>query len=412
MYRVSRLGLTAGPIFAALMFAGPTASADEMPGDLAGEQSAGGWTAAFSSQVQYYSWESTRAYPAGGTTADADGSQLSIPLALQLTDRATDSLTLEFMLRSGYLRSSQSSSGVTSTTSGFTDTSVGITASYSGLDGFQPFLSLNTNLPTGNEKSAGGPSNTDPDVVAVATTGEGFNGGVSAGANIPLTDTLIASVGGGYTYRGSYDTTALGNLDPGDTYTLNLGIGYQGESSTTQAQLAFTGETETERNGAPYYQSGGSVAATLGTSYSWNDAIASRANISFSHYEKNRVAPSGLPYLVDEAFNSNSNVFQIDVDTIYSGETFSIGPTVGFLHRDHNAWSSDEIQFVPAKTRWSVGLTGQYALSDTLVLSAAASRIWVDQNESPDKTALGPGSGIPEVKTDAWLATLGASWQF
>lgn len=400
-------------MIALAMLAGAPVRASEMPpADIAVAQTADRWSAAFNSQVQYYSWESTRAYPAGGTTADADGSQIYVPMGLQLTGQPTDILKLELLLRSGYIRSRQTTGGTTSETRGFSDTSVSATASYSGLETLQPFLSLNTNLPTGNEKSSGGPSNTDPDIVAEPTTGEGFNGGVSTGANIPLSETLIASVGAGYTYRGSYDTSNLGSLDPGDTYSFNVGIGYQGESLTAQTQLAYTRETETRLNGGPYYQSGGSIASTLGLGYAWSDEIASRANLSFSHYEKNRIKATGLPVLVDEAFNSNSNVFQIDLETSYSGDNFSIGPTLGFLHRDHNAWSASELQFVPAKTRWSAGVAAQYALSETSTLSVDLSRIWVKQNESPDKTALGPGSGIPEIDTDAWLGTVGASWQF
>lgn len=194
-------------IFAGVALAGAPALADGPPvGDVAVEQTADRWSAAFSSQAQYYSWESTLGYPAGGATSDGEGSQIYIPVALQLTGQVTDVLALEFMVRSGYLRSRQSAGGVTSETRGITDTSLGATVSYSGLESF--------------------------------------------------------------------------------------------------------------------------------------------------------------------------------------------------------------LQFIPAKTRWSVGLAGQYALGETLALSTAVSRIWVGQNESPDKTALGPGSGIPEINTDAWLVTIGASWQF
>lgn len=390
--------------------AAPTGvQADEQAGAAVAEDASSQWAASFSSQAQYYTWDSSSGYPATPTSVDGSGTQVYVPIALQLSHQATDVLGLEFQIRSGYVYSRQSNNGVSTSTKGTTDTSLSTSLSYSGFASFQPFLSLSTNLPTGHTSSSG---SADSDIVAADTFGEGFNGGTSVGANIPLTDVMLASVGFGYTYRGEYNKSTLGDLDPGDTYSVNLGLGYEGDRLMAQTQLSYTGETETKLNGAPYYQSGGSIASTLGLTYAWDDAVATRLNASYSYFSKNRVRPIGLSYLVSEAFNSNSNVIQLDLDTTYSGDNFSIGPTAGFLFRDQNAWSPTDLQFLSAKTRWSLGVTGQYALSPTVALSADVSRIWMKQDESPDKTLLGPGSAIPEIDTDAWLITIGTSWQF
>ncbi len=344
---------------------------------------------------------------------NSKGSQIYVPVGLELSGQISDSFGVQLMLRSGYVRSRQSSGGVTGVSSGATDTSVGTSFSYSGWDGIQPYISFSTNLPTGNAQLsvANNSAHMDSDVVATPTFGEGFNGGTTIGANIPLSDSVIASLGFGYTYRGAYDTSNLGKFNPGDSYTVNLGLGYQGDRLTVQSQLSYSGEETSTRNGAGYYKSGGIISTVLGLAYAWTDNIASRSNLSFTHSEKNKILVGGLPPLVSEAFNSNSNVFQIDIDTTYSGANFSIGPTAGFLHRDRNSWSPTDLEFLPAKRKWSVGLTGQYALSQSAALSAQASRIWVKQNESPDKTILGPGSGIPGIKTDAWLFSVGLNWQ-
>ncbi|MDO8423629.1 MAG: hypothetical protein Q7S99_15865 [Parvibaculum sp.] len=392
---------------------GRQALADDLSAIAVTDEASGQWAASFSSQVQYYSWESTSGYPAAPASTDGSGSQVYVPIALQLSHQAADVFNIELQIRSGYVYSRQSNNGVSSSTKGTTDTSLSTSLSYTGFSSFQPFLSLSTNLPTGDSSSSSAANtSSDSDIVAADTYGEGFNGGASVGANIPLTENLLASLGIGYTYRGSYDRATLGNLDPGDTYSVNIGIGYEGDSLTTQAQLSYTGETETTVNGAPYYQSGGTIVSTLALSYAWDDAIASRLNASFSHIEKNRILPVGTTSLVSEAFNSNSNVIQLDSNVTYSGENYIIGPTLGFLYRDHNAWSPTDLQFLSAKTKWSVGVTGQYALNPALSLSLDVARIWMKQDQTPDKTLLGPGSAIPEIDTDAWQATIGTSWQF
>lgn len=408
-YAIAAFFMAAGTV----LLSTQPALADAAPVAMDAQEVSGSWTAAFSSQVQFYSWDSSSAYPATPTPSEGSGTQVYVPIALQLSNQMTDVWGLELQIRSGYVYSRQSNSGVSSSTRGTTDTSLSTSLSYTGYTSFQPYLSLSTNLPTGDSSSTNSTtSGSDSDILAADTFGEGFNGGVSTGANIPVNANLLASVGLGYTYRGEYDRAVIGKLNPGDTYSINIGMGYEGESVTTQAQIAYTGETETTLNGAPYYQSGGGVTATLASSYAWNDSVASRLNASFSHYDKNKVLLTGLTYLVNEAFNSNSNVIQLDFDTTYSGENFAIGPTLGFLYRDHNAWSPTDLQFLSAKTKWSLGLTGQYALSPSLTLSADVARIWMTQDETPDKTLLGPGSAIPEIDTDAWQASIGTSWQF
>jgi len=384
---------------------------------LAGE--ADPWTISLSSQIEYYSWTSTKGYPATGAGAEGSGSQTYMPVGVKLAGRPSELLSLEFLVRSAFFYSSQETAGMSGTARGMTDTSLTATGTYYGMAGLQPFLSLTTNLPTGNAEQSAASSfgKMDSDVVDTPVFGEGFNGGVTLGTNIPLTPTLIASVGAGYTYRGAYDRESFAGpgttkIDPGDTYSVNLGLGFQGERLSWQTQIAYTGESETELNDAPYYQSGGSVFTSLGLGYAWSDEWASDASISYTHTEKNHVLTSGLPPLVAETLNSNSDVVKLDFATNYAGEDFSLGPKIGFVRRNANSWSPTDLEYLPAKTSWSLGLAGQYAVTPDFILSADVARIWLKENQSPDKTLLGPGSGIPEITTRAWQMTIGGSWQF
>jgi hypothetical protein len=70
------------------------------------------------------------------------------------------------------------------------------------------------NVPTGQSALLGASAfaRLDPDLVDLATYGEGLNVGPTGGVNIPLTDDLLVSAGGGYTYRGPYNRE--GAIDP------------------------------------------------------------------------------------------------------------------------------------------------------------------------------------------------------
>ncbi len=373
-----------------------------------------GWTSEINGDVRYYDWSNS----VGGK-----GYQFYVPLAAQLSGRPNEDLKTDFLIRSGQIWSGQSTPTTSTKTSGFTDTALSGTITYLGLNGIQPFFSMNINVPTSNVTGqTRSTSKPDSDVVATPVYGEGWNFGPSIGTSFAIDPSLVATLSAGYINRGSFDqgitsTSGARRLDPGDVTTINGGIGYRGDRVVAQGSLSYSAETTTHAGGLPLYRSGDRVIADLKAGYAWNDNWSSRVAGGYSHFAKNEVpVQAGVPALVREAFNSNSNVSRVSLDTSYSAGNYTIGPALSYLYRDHNGYDPVTYQFVPAKRSWSIGLIGQVATSDRISISARAERIRVDEKSNPDKADLFntiiPGSGMPESSTDAWVISIGASVQF
>jgi hypothetical protein len=179
---------------------------------------------------RYFSWSGTRGYPTSLSSDPGKGMQVYTPFAAQLIGRPSDDLKLAFLARWGYVSSRQSTAGLSGSVSTFTDTMLSGTATYFGWAGVQPFVSLNINAATGKSVLLGNSAyaRMDPDLVDIATFGEGWNIGPTVGVNMPLTTALVASFNVGYTFRGRYDresaidpiTQAQGTnwLKPGDVF--------------------------------------------------------------------------------------------------------------------------------------------------------------------------------------------------
>ena len=146
-----------------------------------------------------------------------------------------------------------------------TDTALSGTVTYYGWKGIQPFVSLGMNLPTGEPVLFGQSANArmDPNLVDIATFGEGFNIGPTVGFTLPVSNDLLLTLSAGHTWRGSFDQASLlatsipltvfdgpiTPINPGDVSTVTGSIGYQ----VGQLQLTATGsisrETETTEHG-------------------------------------------------------------------------------------------------------------------------------------------------------------------
>jgi hypothetical protein len=376
------------------------------------------WTSTLDGSVRYYSWTSDHGWPPNWPGGKGKGDQLYIPFGYRLgtNDGITD---FSITARSGYVSSSQDTTGVKGSSSSFTDSSLSSTYSYLGWAGFQPALSLALNLPTGRTNFQGNSKNgkMDPDVVALGVTGEGFNFAPTLSANVPLSETSMLGFGVGYTSRGAFrrEGTLPGTttkLNPGDVTTFNASYGYQDETVALQLAASYSLESTTTLDGAQFYRSGDRWLLSATLAYAWNENWTTQAGVSMSHYGKNDVLTLGLPPLIAELFNSNSNSYPMSLSTSYAGEDFSIGPKLTYLYRDHNAWSPTSYQFLPAKSSWSFGLEGSYAASDTLNFTGSVERGWVHESDNPDKLLGGiiiPGTGVPPYSTDSWRFSIGAS---
>lgn len=388
----------------------------------------GSWNLTLNQDVRYFSWSGTRGYPTSLNSNPGNGMQVYTPFAAQLIGRPSDDLKLVFLARWGYVSSRQSTAGLSGSVSTFTDTMLSGTATYFGLAGVQPFVSLNINAPTGKSVLLGNSAyaRMDPDLVDIATFGEGWNIGPTAGVNMPLTTALVASFNAGYTFRGRYDresaidpiTQAQGTnrLKPGDVFTLNASLGYEDGGLSLRGSATYSFEQNTTLDGVPWYKTGNRYTLSAGASYAWSAAWASSVGASFTHANNNEINVFGLPALVTEEFNSNCNVYRIAADTTYKVGNLALGPTASYLYRNADAYNPTTNQFVPAKTRWSAGAVAQYAVTRMLSFNARAERVWIAENENPDKlnaaNVVIPGSGVPQVSSTGWMLSFGGVLTF
>ena len=388
---------------------------------------ASSWDFTVNQDVRYFSWSSTpRGFPTS-LAPGGHGTEVYAPLAFQAVGRPADDLKLEVLTRGGYVSARQSVGGVSGQVSTVTDTILSATATYYGWNGFQPFLSVNVNAPTGKTALFGlsARARMDSDLVDLPTFGEGWNVGPTLGVIVPLNNSLFLSFGAGYTNRGPYDregfldpvTGAQGviRLDPSDVFTGNASIGYQVGALSLRGAASYSVESNTLIDGALFYKTGNRYFLSGTAAYAWNDSWTSSVSASYSHADRNQIAVFGLPALVVEAFNSNSNVVRVAADSTYKDGPLAVGPTVSYLQRDHNAYDPTANQFVVAKTRWGVGGVLFYTVNKQATLSARAERIWVHEDDNPAKVFgnfVIPGSAIPAVSSNGWMLSFGGVVNF
>jgi hypothetical protein len=434
------------------------------------QSSDGRWQAIFNEDTRYYWWQSSRGFPYGATVpaklgvtsgvgppppgqivlpdgfpaqaSGGSGSLMYVPIAFQLTGLPTNDIKSEFLLRGGAANGTQTTPGMSGQVTTQIDTSVTQKFTYLGFAGFQPFASLSVNVPTGRTVLLGSSAfaRMDPDLVELATYGEGWNLGPTIGVNIPLTPTLITSFGAGYTMRGPYDResvfdpTALSqgriNIDPGDVSTVNTTIGYRNGGFVIQGSGSYSAESVTMVDRAPFTKAGDRYLASITVANSWTNMVSSTLTGMYTHSLRNKVVDPSAGGWVVEAFNSNSDLFKAVLDVTVRYNAWSVGPTGSYLFRNNNSWNSTAMEFLPAKTRYSAGGTTGYALTDAVSLNARVEHIWIKENANPDKlitepqcpSSIGgcdpgasfivPGSGVPVVSSTGWLVSLAATAHF
>ena len=378
------------------------------------------WSSIVDTSIRYYTWSNSNAFR---------GSQVYAPLAIQTTGRPDDNWKLEFLVRSGAIFSQQTSPKATFSASSPTDTTLSSTATFYGINGVQPFVSININAPTGaTSKGSSSIARPDSDLVATPVFGQGWNVGPSVGASVAIDQSLIATGSFGYLYRGPFvegpaaspvaplgETPPAGQLKPGDVYTVDLGLGYSGERFSSRGSISYSTEDTTYHGSSRLYQAGDRIITIAKAGYAWTDNWSSRLSGSFSHFGKNLIAMPGLPDMMREAMNSNSNVTSLSFDTSFARDNYSIGPVISYLLRDHNGYDPTNLMFIPAKTSWSLGVSGQISFTSNASFSASVQHVWVHENVNPDKMIgffVIPGTGIPESNTNAWVATAGGTIRF
>ena len=400
-----------------------------------------GWTATFASEVRYFSWQSgvgfpTREAPSG---VRGHGSELYIPFAMQLVGRPSDNFKFELLGRGGWVEARQSTAGFAGEVSTMTDTVVSSKVTYFGVNGIQPFVALNLNIPTGKSSLPGTAANArmDPDLVEIASFGEGFNIGPTIGFNLPITSNLIVTTSAGYTWRGKFDREASlaplnptvpisSRVDPGDVFTMQTSVGYQLGQFASTITGSVSWETSTKENDMPLYRPGVRYLLSGKWSYTWPDVGVTTLTAAASHSQRNEVL--FLNVLVTsfgtEPFDTNSNVYRVGLEHLFPVGQLWLGPIGSYLRRDHNGYDSGTLQFVPAKDRLSAGVLARYAANENVTVNVRVEHVWIHLDEDPATGSPparpsvlqggGPVAGIPVpvVSSTGWQFALGANVKF
>lgn len=392
------------------------------------------WQVTFDEETRYFSWSGTRGFPydfaspVAGAAAfqPGHGTEVYVPLSFQVAARPNDDWKVEFLTRSGYVKAHQTTNGLDGSVSTWTDTSVSGTATYYGFNGFQPYTSLALNLPTGTAAIYGTAAfaRMDPDIFDITVFGEGFNIAPTAGVNVPIGDSVLFGFSVGYTNRG--DFYREGNLgivpqpttlmNPGDVLTFTPSLGVVIGDLTLQGSFSYSTETTTYANHVAQWKSGDRYTINGSASYDWTKMWNTTLSTAFSHTDKQQIQNAALALFL-EPFDSNSEVFQVSLDNTIKVGALSFGPTVGYLHRDHNGYDSTDLAFVPAKDKWSAGAFATYQALENGTLKAKVQRLWISETDQPDKSAqngvpLGfvvPGTFVPQIDGNAWVVMLGGT---
>jgi hypothetical protein len=395
------------------------------------------WTLSVASEVRYYAWQSNRGSPTGTApvAGGGRGAELYIPYAVELVGKPSDDFKVELIGRGGYVWARQSTTGLSGEVSTTTDTVAAATVTYLGLTGVQPFVAVSSNIATGKSALFGTAANArmDPDLVELASFGEGTNIGPTVGFNLPLTGSLIATFSAGYTWRGRFQREDLiaeqspfgqssTTIDPGDDVTVTGSLNYASGQFSSSLTGSVSRETITFQDGVALFRAGTRYQLTGSLSYAWPETWGvTTLTAAAAHADKNEVKFLKLSALVAEPIDTNSNVYRVGIQHLFALGQFAAGPTASYLIRDRNGYDTTTLQFVPQKQRTAVGLLAQFPAGQQVTFNTRIDHVWTHEDDNP---ALGgrkfsvlanaflPGSAVPVVSSTAWQAAVGVNVKF
>lgn len=388
------------------------------------------WLITYNSEIRYFSWRNTRGFPTDvpPLVGTGHGTQVYAPMSLSLTGIPSPNWKLEFVARGGFVSSSQTTSGERGSVDTPVDTQLSGTVTYNGFNGFQPYVAMLINVPTGKSALYGSSrfARMDGDLVDQGTYGEGWNFGPTAGVSIPLTKELLLTLSGGYTSRNPYGkegldvitglVTATDRVKNGDEATITAALGFARGSFSAQASgsHSWTQVSQTNMFGQfnyGRYKVGPRSTISGSASYAFDENWSVYANGFWTHTDKNDVLDPTQLFLVQELFNSNSNLYRVNTGLNYRfANGFTVGPIASYLYRDHNGFDPVTFGFVPAKTRYSVGAAANHNVTNKINVNGKVERVWIRENEFTGPPAFAPV--VPFMSGDAWVVAGGATVNF
>src|SRR5215510_3998181 len=149
-------------------------------------------TSVVEQDFKFATWEGTR-----GTNIfkpqRGEGSQFYASLTGAMSANRANAALWELAARTGYVWSHHGTQGQEATYVGPTDTQLTAKVTLGGFAYVSPFVSVNTNVPTGDSFLPGQQrfARMDPDLVEIGTYGEGFNVNPAVGFTYAPTATLL-----------------------------------------------------------------------------------------------------------------------------------------------------------------------------------------------------------------------------
>src|SRR5262249_48426084 len=215
-------------------------------------------------------------------------------------------------------------------------------------------------------------------------------------------------------------------LDPGDLVTVTASLGFKYGALSGTMTGTVSDETDTKVDGQPLFRAGMRFLAARSWSLTWPDTFGvSTLTASYAHANKNKVLfidqHTLAPVAFDtEPFNSNSNVYRVGIEHMFTYGQFAIGPTASYLRRDQNSYDSITLQFVPAKERKAVGALARFAPSEKISFNARVERVWTKEHDSLGANfslllvppAGLPIPGVPQISSNGWQFAGGATIVF
>ncbi len=372
------------------------------------------WITSFNSELRYFTYSGTRGDPKF-LAMPGGGHQIYMPLSLSLVGTMPE-FKFEGVIRGGYVNAKQTTLGAQGSVSTATDTLLSATMTYLGIPGFQPFVSLNLNLPTGKATLLNYPFSPrlDPDFVDVPTYGEGFNKGVTIGTNLAFSTTMMMTLSAGFTSRGNYQTEGFfpavpqttTQTNPGNLATLSASFTYGDGPWAAQLATLLTRSGTIANNGFANVKPGLSFGVNGFVGYTFTEELSGKVTGSYVHNNRNQAFNFVANRLMTEALNSNGNVYRLGVEGTYKMGALSFGPTASILYRDKNSYNFTNFNFVPGKTRYSVGGQAAYELFPGTSINVRAEYIRSIENSSIIAT------GVPQVSRHGLLLAGGGTVSF
>lgn len=318
-------------------------------------------------QVNYKFWS------LDGTAAE--GWQAVAPLDLTYSVGFSAKTRLDFAARAAWVVSENLTPLDSGRVSGFSDTVAGVTLVMEASPTFQPFITLDLNIPTGITALKGSDKSAvmDPDLVDLVRFGEGFNVNLSAGAVFLISETswsVTAAIG--WNMRGAYvadgDTGEL--FDPGDQLTALLRAQYLSDTIYGAVSVQYFDEDVSTIDGFDYFNPGDQIEVNAEITYVLDEVQSVSASVFYTTSGRNAYHNFFSDAVIEENVDGNGDyVFgQIAYSRVLS-ETVSATIAATYGVRTENDYVAADDLFIPSRSYWNIRASADWTLPGGWVLA-------------------------------------------